>query len=394
MKIVQINSVFGKASTGKICLGISEKLTESGLENYVLYSGAGIDHPVGVKYTDRQRTRSQAFRSRVLGNFGFNSVKETQDLIAKLEALAPDLVHIHNLHSHDCHLGMLLSYLKEQKIKTVWTFHDCWCFTGYCTYFDAVHCDRWKQQCHDCPQRKGYSWFFDRSARLYDMKKAAFEGLDLTVVTPSKWLADLVKASFLRGVPVKVIHNGINLSLFAPVDTATTAIRSTPDERIVLGVAMGWEARKGLDVFVSLAERLPSNYKIVLVGTDDAVDQRLPENIRSIHRTHSQQELAALYAAADVFVNPTREDNFPTVNIEALACGTPVITFQTGGSPESIDETSGTVVACDDVDALEKEIIRACEERPYTQEACVARAKNFDQNERFAEYVELYKALL
>ena len=165
MKIVQINSTFGRGSTGKICLGIAELLEKEGLENCVLYSNVGVDNPLGIRYTDNKFVKLYALKSRICGNFGFNSANETKSLIVKLEELSPDIVHLHNIHSHNCHFEMLLSYLKERHIKTVWTFHDCWCFTGYCMYFDAVQCDRWKEMCHDCPQKKAFSFFFDKSLK-------------------------------------------------------------------------------------------------------------------------------------------------------------------------------------------------------------------------------------
>lgn len=389
MQVVQINATFGKGSTGKICLGIAELLEENGIENCVLYSGEGIDHLLGLKYSDGKGRKLQAIKSRVFGNFGFNSVWETKALLAKLDELSPKIVHIHNIHSHNCHFKMLFEYLKEKQIKVIYTFHDCWSFTGYCTHFIVEKCVQWKNGCHACPQRKKYSWFVDRCFQMYQAKKMALLGLDLTVVTPSNWLTGLVKQSFLKDITVKVIHNGINLSIFKPIEKEKDSF-----EKIVLGVAYDWGYKKGLDVFISLAERLPSNYRIMLVGTDAKTDKILSSKITSIHRTHNQSELVEIYSTADVFVNPTREDSFPTVNIESLACGTPVITFRTGGSPECIDETCGVIVECGDIDSLEKEIIRVCETKPYSEDACVTRAMSFDQNERFVEYVELYRGLL
>ena len=189
-----------------------------------------------------------------------------------------------------------------------------------------------------------------------------------------------------------MVHNGIDLSVFRPMENDFRKKYNIPESaHILLGVSFGWGERKGLDVFLELANRLnPEQYRIVLVGTNDDVDKLLPERIISIHRTHNQQELAMLYSAADLFVNPTREENYPTVNMEALACGTPVLTFCTGGSPEIPDETCGSVVPCGDVDAMESEIIRICREMPFSEKACLERARGFNRNERFAEYVTLY----
>ncbi|MBQ2727163.1 MAG: glycosyltransferase [Clostridia bacterium] len=394
MNVVQINTTCGIGSTGKICVGISRLLTENNADNRILYSSRGTDYPLGIRCSDDSYIRLQALKSRILGNYGFNSKTAAKKMIAELERLKPDIVHLHNIHGHDCDLELLFSYFRKRKTKLVWTFHDCWAFTGYCPHFTMAKCDKWKTQCGHCVQRREYSWFFDRSGSVYRRKKELFRDLDLTIVTPSCWLADLVKQSFLKEYPVRVIPNGIDLSVFQPSDSEFRSRYRLENRKIVLGVSFGWNARKGLDVFAGLAGRLPEDYRIVLVGTDDRTDKILPENILSVHRTQNQRELAEIYTAADVFVNPTREENYPTVNMESLACGTPVLTFRTGGSPEIPDETCGSVVGCDDADALEKEILRICTEKPYPKEACVKKAREFDKNERFKEYIELYERII
>lgn len=390
MTIVQINSTCGMGSTGKICLSVSQLLTNKQIENYILYTHGESQYPLGIKLTKGKYIKFQALKSRVFGNYGFNSKKITKSLISKLNEISPDVVHLHNLHSHDCNLEMLFKYFKETGVKLYWTFHDCWAFTGYCPHFDMIGCDKWKTGCYDCVQRKEYSWFFDRSKKLYEKKKELFKGLDLTIITPSEWLAGLVKESFLKDYEVKVINNGIDLDVFKPTEGDFIKRYGLENKHIVLGVAFGWGPKKGLDCFIELSKRLPNNYQIVLVGTNESVDKQLPDNIISIHRTQNQKELAEIYTSADVFVNCTREENYPTVNMESLACGTPVLTFKTGGSPEIIDETCGSVVAKNDIDATEKEIIRICEEKPYSQANCLEKAKSFDMNDRFKEYVEFY----
>ncbi|MBQ7107066.1 MAG: glycosyltransferase [Clostridia bacterium] len=390
MKVVQINATCGAGSTGKICVAISELLDKQNIENYVFYTQGISQHKNGVKYADKKYIKMQALKSRVLGNYGFNSKLATKKLIAQLSQIKPDIVHLHNIHAHNCDLELLFKYFKSTKTKLFWTFHDCWVFTGYCTYFDMVNCDKWQTNCKNCPQKKEYSWFFDRSTALFNKKKDLFSGLDLTIITPSQWLADLVKQSFLKDYPVKVINNGIDLNVFKPTTGDFRKKYNLDNKFIVLGVAFDWGARKGLDVFIELSKRLPKNNKIVLVGTNNNIDKQLPDNIISIHRTQNQQELAEIYTAADLFVNPTREENFPTVNIESLACGTPVLTFNTGGSPEIIDETCGTVVPKNDIDGLYSEILRIKSENPYSPAACIEKAKNFNANEKFKEYLKLY----
>jgi glycosyltransferase involved in cell wall biosynthesis len=227
---------------------------------------------------------------------------------------------------------------------------------------------------------------------MWNLKRRWFTGIEnMTIVTPSQWLADLVKQSYLKNYPVNVINNGIDLAVFKPTESDFRNRHGLVGKKVVLGVAFGWGERKGLDVFVELSKRLPEDYRIVLVGTNSILDESLPADIVSIHKTQNQTELAEIYTAADVFANPTREEVLGLVNVESLACGTPVVTFKTGGSPECIDETCGSVVPCDDIDAMEKEIRRICEETPYSKDACLVRAQSFDMNERFEEYVKLYK---
>lgn len=391
MKIVQINVTCGAGSTGKICVSVSNLLTAENIKNNILYVSGRNFFPYSVKYASDKYIKLQALKSRILGNYGFNSQYATKRLINELDRIKPDIIHLHNLHGHNCNLTMLFSYLKDKNIKLFWTFHDCWTFTAYCPHFTMVKCDKWKNECFNCPQRKIYSWFLDRSKYLFNEKKRLFQGLDLTIITPSRWLADQVKQSFLKDFPVKVIYNGIDLSVFCPSKSNFCERNGLFGKKIVLGVAFGWSIRKGLDVFIALSKRLSDDYRIVLVGTDDKVDKQLPSNIISIHRTQNQKELAEIYTAADVFANPTREEVLGLVNVESLACGTPVVTFRTGGSPECIDETCGSVVDYDDIDTMESEIRRICEKKPYSVEACLARSKKFDMNDRFKEYVELYK---
>ena len=303
------------------------------------------------------------------------------------------MIHLHNLHGWYINFPLLFKYIKKNNIRVIWTLHDCWTFTGHCPHFDMIGCEKWKTGCYQCPQIGEYpASYADISKWMYKHKKQWFTGVeDMTLVTPSEWLANLTRQSFLKDYPVKVINNGIDLSIFKPTESDFRKKYDLEDKFILLGVAFGWGKRKGLDVFIELSKRLDERYQIVLVGTDENVDKQLPKNIISIYRTQNQTELAEIYTAADLFVNPTREENFPTVNIESLACGTPIVTFRTGGSPEIIDESCGVVVEKDDIDGMQKEIERIYEKRPFGQEDCVKRAQNFDMNDKFAEYVELYE---
>lgn len=395
MKVVQINTVCDSDSTGKICAGISCLLNLSGIDNYIIYTSGYSSLPQGIRCAEKF-PKFQALRSRILGNYGFNAKNATKCIITELSRIDPDIVLLHNIHSHNVHLGELFAYLKAKQIKVLWTFHDCWAFTGYCPYFDMVECDHWQTGCHDCPQWTRYSWFVDRSSDIYKKKKVLFTGLDLTIITPSRWLADNVKRSFLKNYPVRVIHNGIDLDVFQPKASCFREKYNIAQNKFVLlGVASKWVARKGLDVFIKLAKELNSEiFQIVLVGTDSNVDRELPDNVISIHRTENQNELAEVYSSADLFVNPTMEENFPTVNIEAIACGTPVLTYKTGGSSEMLDQKTGVVVERNDTVALLEAIERIQNEKPFLKEDCRNKALEFCYKKKFSEYVQLIQEFL
>ena len=391
MKVVQINATCGAGSTGKIAVELSRAMTARGMENYILYSYEGTDYPLGIANASLPYIKLQALKTRILGNYGFNSQYATKKLTQKLRKIQPDVVHLHNLGGHDCNFTMLFSYFRQQNIPVLWTFHDCLAFTGLCPYFGD--CRRWKTLCEHCPKWREKSWFRDGSTDLYLKKQQAFRDLNLTIAAPSRWMADLVQESFLRDYPVRVIPNGIDLQVFTPRESDFRKKYQLEDAFLILGVAFQWEERKGLDVFLELARRLEPPFRLLLVGTDKKVDRLLPPQVISIHRTASQKELAEIYTAADLFLNPTREDNYPTVNMEAMACGTPVLTFRTGGSPESIGKNCGAVVETKDPAAVEAAIRRIREERPFRKEDCLLRSRSFDSRCRTAEYIALYEEM-
>lgn len=387
MKLVQINAVpYG--STGSIMFSLADIMEERGHQVLCTtgFTWKGCDRPDYVMTSGIVEKSVHTWLARITGKTGGFSSLATWRLLRRLDKMKPDLIHLHNLHGWFLNLPMLFGYIKKHNIPVVWTLHDCWSFTGHCPHFAMAGCDRWKTGCGSCDKNHLYpQTFFDCSKTNWRRKKKWFTGVqNLTIVPPSQWLARQVRQSFLGQYPVRVINNGIDLDVFKPDPTAKKNEKFT-----LLGVSYDWDEKKGLDVFLELAKRLDDSFQIVLVGTNDAVDKLLPDNIRSIHRTQNPAELAKLYARSDLLVNPTREDTYPTVNMEALACGTPVLTFRTGGSPEIPDENCGVVVPCGDVDAMEA-AIRRLAKAPIDRKCCLDRAKGFDKNERFQEYVKLY----
>lgn len=396
MRVAFVNAVnFG--STGNIVLKLADLVEQEAGVSMVCVANTRSNQKKKSprQYLIGNRFLLNANRAffRLFGRESFLQKLATGALIRRLKAFHPDVIHLHNLHGWYLDVGKLFRYIKKQHVKVVWTLHDCWSLTGGCPHFELIKCDKWKNSCLKCPQYREYpgTWF-DHTAFLHKAKKKWFGGVEnLEVVTPSRWLAELVRQSYLGQYPIHVIHNGIDLDVFRPRESDFRARYNCEGKYLILGVCFGWDFKKGLDVFLELERRLPDRYRIVLVGTNAEMDETLPTSILSIHRTQDQVELAQIYTAADLFVNPTREDTFPTVNMEALACGTPVLTFATGGSPEIPDESCGAVVPRGDVDAMEKEILRITQGHCFDAQACCARARLFCASDKFAEYIDLYK---
>jgi len=399
MNILQINSVCGVGSTGRIATDLHAILEAQGHRSTVAFGRRNAQNCEStIRIGGLADSCLHALRTRIFDAHGFGSKKATTALIAEIEKLNPDVIHLHNLHGYFLHVGLLFDYLKQARRPVVWTLHDCWAFTGHCAYFDYIDCHRWKSGCHACPLQSEYpgSFIFDRSRQNYRIKKQLFTGLSrLTLVTPSRWLKDLLKDSFLKDYPAVVINNGVDLTVFKPQPDAFRKKHKLHDKFIILGVASVWNERKGFGYFLDLAKQLGPNEQIVMVGLNSQQMRDLPPGMIGIARTDSTRELAEIYSAADVFVNPTLEDNFPTTNLEALACGTPVVTFNSGGSPECVNEGCGLIVERGDLPALVAAIsnVRRIGKISCTKN-CQKHAEDyFDKNHRFNDYIELYKFL-
>lgn len=392
MKLLQINAVYSNGSTGKICKQIDTDFREKHLgESKIAYFwGQKASESNAVKCADDKYAKAMAIKSRVTGKYGFVSQKATKSVLNLINEYKPDIIHLHNIHDHTIDLSMLFEYLRYNKAKIVWTFHDCWSYTGYCSYYQLSNCYKWMKSCGDCPIAHKYSWFIDKSKWLYEQKKKLYGNMKLEIITPSAWLANETKKSFLASNNITVINNGVNLDVFRPIYSDFKKKYDIENKKIILGVAYQWEERKGIDMFLQLSKIISSGYVIVLVGTMLNKYSKLPNNIISISRTNNQKELAEIYTAADVFVNPTREENFPLVNLESLACGTPVVTFNTGGSPECIDYTCGIVCANEDVETLYDCIKQVCEDKYIEKDACLRRANELSVSKMCDGYLDKY----
>lgn len=401
MNILEINTC-NYGSTGKIMLQIAQTAESRGHNVWVAYQNGRLNRAKEVKNSILIGNKLAFYLHTKLNTYtGFNgcgSFFATLKFLYQIRKLNLDLIQLHNLHNCYINLPLLFLYIKIKKIPVVWTLHDCWSFTGQCAHFDMINCTKWKKRCHNCEQINIYpSSKVDRTKTMWKLKKKWFGGIEnLVVVTPSQWLSSLAAESYMGQYRIQTIHNGIDLEVFKKSsNNIKDKYGISPNKHIILGVSFGWGKRKGLDVFNIIAETLDEEeYQIVLVGTNDKTDKLLHPSIISIHKTNNQAELADIYSAADLLVNPTREEALGLVNLEANACGTPVVTFKTGGSPECICSQSGSVVEKNDINSMINEITRICKTNPYSEDACRRQAEKFDMNSKFNEYVDLYEKII
>jgi len=402
-KLLQIDSCLGILSTGKITENIAKVALAQGWECHIMHGARYIGNTIQHHYQVSSLISEYIHyaESLLFDRHGLGSRLATKRIIAKIMEIKPDVIQLHCVHGYYINYKYLFEYLNQTNIPIVWTFHDCWAFTGHCAYFDFVGCERWKTGCYSCIQKHQYpkSVLFDRSRKNYLVKKILFNSVkNLTIVPVSYWLGNLVQQSFLNKYPIQVIQNGIDINAFSPYDDFEPFLMKyeMKGKKIILGVASTWDRRKGLDDFIRLYSLLNDNYKLVLIGLSKSQLDNLPKGIIGIQRTESVKQLAQFYSLADVFVNPTYEDTFPTTNLEALACGTPVITYNTGGSVESVSENVGKVVEKGNIEQLKNAILDVTSVgKPYYRDLCRKRAVSlYNMDDRFCEYISLFNYLL
>lgn len=399
--LFQINTVGNTGSHGQIAEAIGNLAIENGWISYIAYGRRPrASKSKLIKIGTKWDIGMHVLQTRLFDRHGFASRRATKILIKRIKAIQPDIIHLHNIHGYYLNIELLFEYLSFANIPVIWTLHDCWPLTGHCSHFDFIGCNKWKTGCYQCPQKKEYpaSFWIDRSRKNHHLKREFFTSVkNLTLVPVSQWLADIVGQSFLSKVPVKVIHNGININVFKPsTDSSFRTKYKLQDKFILLGIASVWTPRKGMKDFIELSKKLNSDYQIILVGLNQSQLNQLPQHMVGIAKTESIHELAEIYSSADVFINPTWEDNFPTTNLESLACGTPVVTYRTGGSPEAIDAETGIVVKKGDILGL-LQAIQTLKEKGKNSYSlvCRERAERFyNKNERYMDYLKLYESIL
>ena len=399
-KLLQINLSANWGSHGKIASQIGDVAISHGWESYIAYGRAC--NPCSsklIKIGGQWDIYEHLIETRLFDNHGLASRRVTKKFIKQIDELKPDIIHLHNIHGYYLNYRILFEYLQGLSIPVVWTLHDFWAVTGHCGHFIQANCNKWKTGCYDCPQSKTEyptSLFSDRSKNNYLEKRELFTSLkNLSIVTVSQWVKNMIDESFFKDIPSQVIYNGLDLNIFQPTKSSLKNKLGIPDDKpIVLGVASVWAEHRGLKHFVELSK--DNTYQIVLIGIKDNQRESLPSNIITIPRTSDQKELAEYYSIADVYANPTYLETLSMTNIEAQACGTPVVTFRSGGAPETVAESTGIVVEQGNESAMHEAILQLIREgKNKYSEACVRRASDlFDMHDRYNDYFALYQTLL
>lgn len=397
--LLQINTVVNRGSTGRIAEEIGVLAIDAGWDSYIAYGRQkAYSNSKLIRIGNIVDCYHHVLKTRLFDGHGLGSKKATMYLIEQIKRISPDIIHLHNIHGYYLNYPILFDYLSTTDIPIVWTLHDCWSFTGHCPYFDFVKCDKWQSECYGCIQKQKYpaSWFIDRSKKNFIDKRTCFNKLgNLTLVPVSNWLNNLIKDSFLSEIKTKVIHNGIDLDTFFPHSSIKNKL-GLQNRFVILGVANIWEERKGLDDFVLLSNKVSSDVAIILIGLSKKQMQKIPNSIIGLERTDSVNQLAEYYSSADLFVNLTKEDNFPTTNIEALACGTPVVTYRTGGSIEAITPKVGFIVEKGNIDGILAaiQIVKTNGKEKYLSICRKHVMLNYRNTQCFYKYIDLYNSLL
>lgn len=390
MKVYQINVVCGFGSTGRIVVDLQNVIIKNHGDCKIAYGrGDSPKHVNAIRISNKSDIYFHAVMTRLTDKHALYSKFSTRKLINDIKKYSPDIIHLHNIHGYYLNYKLLFSFLKEYRKPVVWTMHDCWAFTGHCAHYSPIDCTKWKEGCYECGLLHTYPETIGKGNVVsnYQMKKEIFSELDnLHIVTPSMWLKEQLKQSFLKNKQITVIHNGIDLSRFKRVPTKRR------DKKRILGVASVWNKEKGIEDIFALRKLLPVDYEICLVGLNEKQFKSLPEGIVGISRTKSIRELVEYYSGADVFINFTYADTFPTVNIEALACGTPILSYDTGGSPEIVEDCGWVVPKGDTRQAAE--ILIEYERSDMLRERCVKRAQQFNIDYCYKQYISLYKEIM
>ena len=401
MKLLQINVDANNGSNGSIAQELGREALRRGWESYIAYGRRSVpSESTLIRIGNDLDVKIHGIQSRLFDNHGLASKSATRQFLKSVDEIRPNLIHLHNIHGYYLNYKLLFEYFKEKNIPIVWTFHDCWPFTGHCGYFESVQCEKWKTGCHSCELRKFYpkSLFLDRSSRNFRLKKSLFTSINsLHITTVSKWLMSKVRDSFFRDYPISTVYNFVNEKIFSPnVERINRCDYGLDDRKILIGAAANWVPSKGIPDFNALAGSLSDKYQIVMVGVTEEVKNQISSNVHCLSRVESPQKLAALYAEADILLNLSRQETFGMTTLEAMACGTPGISYNNTACPEVLSNDTGVIVPTGNIKAVEEaiELIEKKGKKSF-KDNCVARANTiFSKNNIISQYFDVYDKAL
>ena len=396
MKVLQINAVYGFKSTGVIVKDIEELLEKSGHTPYIAYQTAINPPKNSYKIGSTLDWKIHALLARIFGKQAYFSKMATRGLLKYIDKISPDIVHLHNLHSNYLNLNMLCDYLSENNIKTVYTLHDCWLFTGKCTHYAAVKCDKWQTTCGSCPlnNQEQPSLFFDATSKVLKDKTNHLNKIkNLHLVACSEWIKGEAEKSLLKPKSINVIYNGVDTEIFKPHASNFKTEHGITKDFVIMGMADKWCLEENKQAVKKIIKK-NQDCNIVIVGCNEAQKEYFKNysNVLALGYIKDRKELSDIYSSSNVFINLTHADTLPTVNMESIASGTPVITYNCCGSPELIDKDSGFIIEENDINTL-LEKINILKQNPLSFKI-EEKHRKFDKNTCYNKYLDIYKKII
>lgn len=398
MKIFQINTVCGSGSTGRIAVDLAHMLEEHGDECCIAFSRGTKPEDVDCfQFGNKAEIYWHGIMTRLTDRHGMYSKGATKELIEKIKKYQPDIIHLHNIHGYYLNIQLLFEFLREYNKPVVWTLHDCWSYTGHCSHYTCVECNRWQKECYKCPLKRDYpgSILLDHSTQNYRTKKQLFTSLvKLHLVTPSEWLKNEVEKSFFMDIPCTAIPNGIEIEKFVYRENNLKKTLGISNKKVILGVANVWTEQKGINDFIQLAELLDETYQLVMIGVDEQRKKRLPANIIALDRTKNIEELIDYYSMADIYFNSSIEETMGMTTGEAICCGTPVVAYRSTAVPESVGDGCGVVLEPHDTEGVARAFAEIISRQEKYKNACLAYRQRFDKKISNEAYYKLYCSML
>lgn len=398
--LLQINVDANNGSNGSIARDIGSIALSKGWKSYIAYGRRAIpcDSQL-IRVGNDFDVKLHGILTRIFDIHGLGSIINTYLFIRKVRKIQPDIVHLHNIHGYFINYRILFNYLIKSAIPIVWTFHDCWPFTGHCGYFEAYKCEKWKELCHNCPGVHDYpsSLFIDNSKFNFTLKKKIFTSAKkLHITTVSSWLSRLVKQSFFSGYPITVVYDGVDTKTFHYSESNLRKEYGLEDKFVLLSAAANWTTTKGWNDYINLSRLLPADCVIMLLGVKDDEMKDLPKEIIGISRVEGKQKLAEYYSMADILLNLSYQETFGMTTAEAMSCGTPGISYNVTACPELLTPETGIVVEPGNLNQVIDAISTIKRNgKEYYMDSCRQRAlKVFDSQKVNMLFFDIYEEMI